>query len=346
MADWFALLKEAEGLLRVNDEQALDYYLQIVENQEELRAYSCWRIGEIYNRLGDPMSSFQYHRTAFELDPQLTKYYLKEDHPAYGYSYSEPKEIHVTNCPLCGETGSPYACVNATTMLDFIPGFHPVRLWMCCDSCHHLFACNYPENLSELLSNSQFDFNLDPRTARFPGICQTLKQIQYLAPGDRLLEVGVGAGEFAAVAKEMLFDVNGLDIRLPYANAVSNMLNIPVHTCDFQDFETSENFDIIIMGDVIEHILDPIQALRKAHSLLNEKGVLWISTPNFESAYSMVRKDADPMWRVVEHLNYFSFISLSKWLNRLGFEVVDYQVSSSYNGSMEVIAIKKPDEAA
>jgi 2-polyprenyl-3-methyl-5-hydroxy-6-metoxy-1,4-benzoquinol methylase len=168
--------------------------------------------------------------------------------------------------------------------------------------------------------------------------------ISQIAKGPRLLEVGVGAGEFSAVAKEFLFDVTGLDIRPKYAETVSKMLDIPVFTEDFQKFDSEEKFDVLVMGDVIEHMQDPVGALRKAHSLLSDQGVLWISTPNFESAFAMVKKDADPMWRIVEHLNYFSFRSLSKWLNIIGFDVVNYNVSAHYNGSMEVTAIKRqPD---
>ncbi|KQX63826.1 class I SAM-dependent methyltransferase [Paenibacillus sp. Root444D2] len=341
MTDWVSLFKEAEGLLRIRDEQALTIYLEIIDNNQQLSAISCYRIGEIYNRLRDPISSFQYFRTAFEKNPRLSQILLKEDHPAYTYNYMEPQENHIENCPLCGEKGHPYATYNTTTSMDFIPGFHPIRLWMCCDSCHHLFAFNYPVNLGELLANSAFDFNLSPKTTFFPTISQMMRNLTFIAPGDRLLEVGVGAGELSAVAKEFMFNVTGLDIRPPYAEAVTNMLDILVYTVDFLEFETEEKFDVLIMGDVIEHMFDPIQAISKAHSLLNDKGVLWISTPNFESAFSMVKKDTDPMWRIVEHLNYFSFRSLKKWLDILGFEVVDYNVSGHYNGSMEVTAIKK-----
>jgi hypothetical protein len=46
------------------------------------------------------------------------------------------------------------------------------------------------------------------------------------------------------------------------------------------------------------------------------------------------------MWRVIEHINYFSYDSLSKLLESKGFEILDYRISRRYNDSMEIIARK------
>lgn len=335
------LFNEAEHLLLNEDEKALSLYMKLISEESQYSAFAAFRIGEICNRLGDALSSFEYHQLAYQIAPDFSKYLVKEDHPSFRYTYTKPSEVIIDCCPLCGSKGSPYAAYNATTSLDFIHGFNPIRLWLCCDECHHLFANNYPEILGELLTNTAFEFNLEPKTHLFPKLSPILMQISQMATGSRLLEVGVGAGEFSAVAKEFQFDVTGLDIRPKYAEAVSRMLDIPVYCEDFQKFHSEEKFNVLVMGDVIEHMNDPVGALRKAHSLLLDQGVLWLSTPNFESAFSMVMKDKDPMWRIVEHLNYFSFRSLSKWLNIIGFEVVNYNVSGHYNGSMEITAIKK-----
>lgn len=335
-----AIFQEAEALLRKDDAKALELY-QSIRGADELAALSSFRMGEIFNRLRDPISAYEHHRTAFRNYPNLTKIIVKEDHPSHNYVYQASNLVIVEYCPLCGGEGTPYSCYNATTSLDFIPGFDPVRLWMACDACHHLFAYSYPANLGELLSNTAFEFNLKPKTHLLPVNGRIMAEISRIAPGPRLLEVGVGAGEMAAVAKEFLFDVVGIDIRPAYADAVENMLDVRVHCEDFLEFAEEERYDIVMMGDVIEHLSDPLSALRKAHRLLNDSGLLWISTPNFESAYSLVTKDADPMWRIVEHLNYFSAKSMSKCLTEVGFDLINYQISQHYNGSMEIMAMKR-----
>ncbi|PZD97825.1 hypothetical protein DNH61_00770 [Paenibacillus sambharensis] len=332
--------KQAEALLREHDEQAIQAYEDLLEDPVAA-ALSSYRLGEIYNRRKNIAVSQKYHTQAFELQPQLAALLVPEDHPSHNYVYTPTNEQVVNQCTLCGnEQNELYACINTVTGLDFIPGFNPVRVWNRCPDCHHLFTSSYPMNLDELLTSTAFSFNLNPNSRLFPMISQIMTRIKEQTPGNRLLEVGVGAGEFSAVAKEFLFDVTGMDIRPVYAKRVSEMLGVPILTENFLHFEDNRGYDVICMGDVIEHMADPVTALKKAHSLLNDQGVLWLSTPNFESAFSLIHKDQDPMWRVVEHLNYFSYVSLRKLLEKIGFTVQHYSVSSHYNGSMELTCIK------
>lgn len=335
-----AQLEEAELLLRKDDGKALDLFARFIDDPE-IGAFSCFRMGEIYNRLSKPIDAYNYHTQAFIKNTQFTQILVKDSHPSYSYRYNPIEESYIEACPLCKNRGVPYSVYNATTSIDFIHGFNPVRLWMCCDDCQHLFAYSFPIDLSSQLENTSFQFNLDPKSHLLPICGKIMMQIARYASGEKLLEVGVGAGEMSAVAKEFLFDITGLDIRPAYADAVSKLLCIPVHTVDFQYYDTDERYDVILMGDVIEHMLDPVSAVRKARKLLNDNGILWISTPNYESSFSLLKKDADPMWRIVEHLNYFSFRSLRKLLAREGFEILEYNISAHYNGSMELITIKK-----
>ena len=94
------------------------------------------------------------------------------------------------------------------------------------------------------------------------------------------------------------------------------------------------------MGDVIEHITNPGAALDKACNLLTDEGVLWLSTPNFESAYSRTHKFDDVMWKVSNHLTYFSYRNFQKLAKQHGLQIQEYHVSKRYNGSMELILKK------
>ncbi|WP_158638571.1 glycosyltransferase [Metabacillus litoralis] len=334
------LFNKANALCKQNkDLEATEIYLELTASKE-FSAVSYFKLGEIFNRSGQVMASKKYHLKAFEMDPNLTQKILNPDHPAHNYIFNNVDEHIVDCCPLCDNQGSPFSSYNAVTSIDFLEGFNPIRLWMRCDVCHHLYANSYPKNLGEILSRSSFDFNLNTNTNLFPIIGNIVSKFKELSPGNRMLEVGVGAGEMSAVAKEFLFDVTGIDIRPVYAENISKLLNIPVYSVDFHEYQAENLFDVICMGDVIEHIIDPVSSIEKASSLLNRNGVLWISTPNFESAFSLVTKDKDPMWRIIEHLNYFSFRSLKKLLEKCNFKIVDYKVSSHYNGSMEVTAVK------
>lgn len=336
--DPVATFRHAEEFLaQQNDREAAALY-EICRGSESLEAVSLVRLAEIANRAGRAVESRDLHREAFRIEPNLTARLLPEDSTNYAYRYESTPQVAVENCPLCGTTGEPYSAYNVTTNHDYIPGFEPVRLWMKCGECNHLYASEYPLALDELLSSGCPEHHQYPKVDILPSLAPIIGRLRSHSKGNRFLEVGVGAGELAALALEFLFEVEGLDIRPAYAQAVRHRLGIPVASASFENFEPGHRYDVICMGDVIEHMIDPVASLRKAASLLEPGGLLWVSTPNWESAFSRLVKDMDPMWRVVEHLNYFSCRSLKSILERIGFEVIDYRVSTHYFGSMEVTA--------
>ncbi len=322
------------------DSNAFDLYFML-RDSGRMAPLAYYRMGEILNRAGKVEESIDCHRKAFELDPHLARGITTNDHPCHDYRYHFVEQTEVTQCPMCGEQGRKHSCYNAVTKPDFTPGFDPIRIWMHCDSCHHIYAANYPAALAEVLHDHPHDWHSSPRHEVFPALGRVLSNIRTLAPGNRLLEIGVGSGEMAAVATEFLFDVTGVDIRPAYAKSVSDSLGIPVHGSDFLDYEADGTFDVICMGDVLEHTPEPVRMLLKSISMLNAGGVLWISTPNFESAFSRVQKDASPLWRACEHLNYFCYKSLQAMLKTMGVNVVDYAISRHCLGTMEITCVRQ-----
>lgn len=330
----------AEHLLSENqDNSAKDVYINLLHDKD-FAPLAHYRLGEIENRNKNIEESYLHHRKAFELDKTLSLRIVNQDHPHHNYQYGDTEDIKVEKCPLCNNSTKLYSCYNVIINIDFIPGFNPIRKWRICKDCNHILAENYPKNLKKILSNTAPEQHINPNIHLLPLLGNKLSEVKKFTKGNRLLEVGTGAGELTSVAKELLFDITGIEIRPVYARNVSNMLNVPIYPIDFMDFETDNMFDIIILGDVLEHIPSPSSILEKAYNLLNKEGVIWISTPNFESAFSYIMKDKDPMWRVCEHLNYFSYRSLKKTLEKTGFKTVGYKTSQHYNGCMEVTAIK------
>lgn len=334
------LFMSAEDLISKDlDYQAKDIYINLLSDKDFVPIVH-YRLGEIENRNKNIEKSYFYHTKAFDLDKRLSLRIVSQDHPHHNYQYNEVEEIKVEKCPLCNNDSYLYSCYNIITNTDFVPGFSPIRIWRICKSCNHIFAENYPKNLREILSTTVPEQHVNPNIHLLPLLGNKLSEVKKFTKGSRLLEIGTGAGELTSVAKELLFDITGIEIRPVYAKKVSERLNIPIYSIDFMDFETEDLFDIIILGDVLEHVSNPSKMLEKAYNMLNKEGVIWISTPNFESAFSYIMKDKDPMWRVCEHLNYFSYISLKKTLEKTGFKTIDYNISQHYNGCMEVTATK------
>jgi 2-polyprenyl-3-methyl-5-hydroxy-6-metoxy-1,4-benzoquinol methylase len=109
-----------------------------------------------------------------------------------------------------------------------------------------------------------------------------------------LLDVGCGAGEAGAAARRDHpgLSVTGIEIDLPLAARAREILDLVL----VGDAETilshlageEARFDVVLMGDVLEHALDPRAVLRGAARVLGPKGRLLASVPNVAHA-SIVR---------------------------------------------------------
>lgn len=292
-----------------------------------------------------PMEAYQMGLKAFEMFPELGKsFFVDKDSYGFNYVYDKPEEHIFEDCPGCGGKGTPYYTVYPLFAANYDKMFSPVKLWMKCSKCGQLYAYNFPKALVETHPEEEElgdESYMRPKLMHLRIFCDILKKAESFAGGGKtLLEVGPGTGELIATAMEMKFNVEAIEISKRQANRLQNLFRTDIHCMDFLKFETENKYDIVTMGDVIEHVTNPRAALEKAHALLKDSGVLWIATPNFESGFSRILQDNDPMWREPYHISYFSYDILENLLNEVGFEVVDYEVSQRYNGSMELFAKK------
>lgn len=153
------------------------------------------------------------------------------------------------------------------------------------------------------------------------------------------MEIGIGNGEMLAVAQEFGYQAEAVEICREDCERVSAALDIAC--CDIVEYETEKQYDVIVMGDVFEHVTDPMKVMRKARAMLKEDGVLWLSTPNYNCAYARMEKFEHCMWHELNHYTYVSYESMKKLLERLNLEVVQYEMSKRYIGSMELFIQRK-----
>lgn len=92
--------------------------------------------------------------------------------------------------------------------------------------------------------------------------------------GDRILDVGAGDGLIADIlgAKGVELDQTAVDLARQHGVDVvrGDACSLPFG---------AEAFDAVFLGDVIEHLPDPVPALREAHRVLCVEGVLYVTTP-------------------------------------------------------------------
>lgn len=156
----------------------------------------------------------------------------------------------------------------------------------------------------------------------------------YLPPERRrLLDVGSGPGLFLALGRSRGWSVKGIEPSKKAALYSRETLGLDVE----EIFLTRENasqlgrFDVVNMGEVLEHLPDPLDMLEIVHSILAESGLLCLIVPNdFNPLQEILRchLDFNPWWVAPpHHLNYFNKTSICSLIKKKCFELVHIETS-------------------
>jgi 2-polyprenyl-3-methyl-5-hydroxy-6-metoxy-1,4-benzoquinol methylase len=108
------------------------------------------------------------------------------------------------------------------------------------------------------------------------------------APGARIIEGGIGGGGNLLHWRDMGYRVAGLDLMTEsILHAKSKGLN-DVHQHDLQDEWPLEKGSAraVVLLDVLEHLPDPVLALRNAANTLSAAGQVIFTVPAYPSLYS------------------------------------------------------------
>jgi SAM-dependent methyltransferase len=160
-----------------------------------------------------------------------------------------------------------------------------------------------------------------------------------------LLDFGCGSGAFMAAAQELGWKVKGFE---PGQRGRTSCASLGFKVAATMDELTGEQFGVITLHHVLEHISDPIQTLSHLRSLLTPDGVLFIEVPNAQSLRARLATDlvrslstkVDERYRAFPiHLMYYTRRTLSSVAGRAGFKV---QSSSTAGMGMEEFFIKSP----
>ncbi len=109
-----------------------------------------------------------------------------------------------------------------------------------------------------------------------------VKTMELIEPGSKVIDIGGKKKN-----KRGAFDIEKYDLNVQYANLDES--TEPDYLCDVAEIPVEAGeFDTAIMGELLEHLPDPIPALTEAYRVLKKDGVLLITTP------FMFHEHADP----------------------------------------------------
>ena len=121
--------------------------------------------------------------------------------------------------------------------------------------------------------------------ARTEFILRTLDRLRPAAGWEKILDIGCGDALFF----DRLSEFGAVEGVEPCAELVSenNIYRSRVHICPFdENFRPGKQYSLVLMLDVLEHIENPVAALRHALNLLAASGTLVATVPAFMALWT------------------------------------------------------------
>lgn len=147
------------------------------------------------------------------------------------------------------------------------------------------------------------------------------------APG-RLLDVGCGSGATGAAAKARWPGVTviGIEVIAEAALAARERIDYAYNeSAEEFNFNHQNAFDAVLLGDVIEHLVDPWAFLKRLRVALAPGAVIVASTPNVAN-FALIEQLADGRFDYTDdgpldrtHLRFFTRTSLGRMFSEAGF---------------------------
>jgi 2-polyprenyl-3-methyl-5-hydroxy-6-metoxy-1,4-benzoquinol methylase len=192
-----------------------------------------------------------------------------------------------------------------------------------CESCQLGFSI--PPDSADLLelyegvNDPSYMTELENRQRHAESVLRTIER--WHRPG-KLLEIGSQVGILLQVAGQRGWQARGIEpskwaVEIGRERFGVNLESGSLETAEFE----SGSIDCIVMVDVLEHLLDPLAALKRCHPWLAPGGILALSTVNMDTIVAKVLGTRWPGFMDM-HLSYFTTRSLREFLRRSSFEWV------------------------
>jgi SAM-dependent methyltransferase len=185
----------------------------------------------------------------------------------------------VPSCPLCdGRSAGP-----AFPYQTFWDGrrFDYLR----CGGCGSSFVHPLPTaaDFERMYSHSEYheeyysDVSEEPVPTRLPEMTAHLK------PAGKLLDFGCGNGAFLIAASKAGFRAEGVELEEGARARAAGASNCPVRSLE-EVRRSGARYDVIHLGDVLEHLPEPVAAMSDLASLLASGGRFFVEGPLEDNA--------------------------------------------------------------
>jgi len=228
----------------------------------------------------------------------------------------------MATCPLCKQDSCSYFRTRDLNREITREIFHYFR----CSSCGLIFLSPIPSDINKYYPSDYYAIprSLSELEKAAEGERYKIDIVRQFSSGGRLLEIGPAYGNFLYLAKEAGFDVEAIEMDPNCCKFIYE--KIGVKTLQSNDpseaIERSENYNIITLWQVIEHLPDPWKILESASKKLLPGAILVIAAPNPESFQFRVLGRFWPHVDAPRHLHLIPLSLLTKQALSLGLKPI------------------------
>ncbi len=157
----------------------------------------------------------------------------------------------------------------------------------------------------------------------------------------RYLEVGGGHGLYISEAIKIIGQKSKFDLvdisssSLEIAKKMIGNEQVNYYLTDIFKYFPEKKYDFITMGEVLEHVEDPVSLLKKLKSLLSDNGKLFITTPTNAPAidHIFLFKNADEIRKIIAEAEFIVEEEKCIYSEDLPPEIAEkYKISMMYAG--------------
>lgn len=246
-------------------------------------------------------------------------------------NFSDPNTTAPRGCPVCGSLR--YRRILSFDNFQFyadsteIPKKIAISDSLCLD-CYTVHKNPSYTELGLKVVLGEAGYSYGSSVGRDEKDINALRTKGMLRDGASVLDAGCYDGRLLARFPPTMRRI-GVDIDRPaIERGKQNFPDIDFICGDFETFQTTVKPDVIIMLHVLEHLTEPVLALKNLRANSHPDTVLVVEVPLLELGLT---NDVDGYLSVL-HLTHFSKQSFVNCLHVAGWEVKEVEEKSDYNG--------------
>lgn len=171
--------------------------------------------------------------------------------------------------------------------------------------------------------------------------------LHYRLPPAKILEIGSGSGAFVGLMQAAGFDARGLEVQSWSVDLSSRWFQVPVlyGPIEEQHLPTA-SLDGVVMLDVLEHLTEPEDTLRRVTRLVKPEGFVLVQTPEFPEglSYAEMQAQRHPFLDmfIPEHRYLFSRRAVQYLFQRVGLPWIQFEDAFFAHYDMFFVAAARP----